>query len=1172
MRMPGAYDSSSKWQLSQKEVGMQLIKWHPRSAEWLVTVWFVIWGFCTLNSEVAQCGETSASDLVTSNRDLSGGWYLSAIDPEGYSSTAGDASSAGERWRRVSGIYPHLAATSRSWTECGIGAVVPWAGKLWYVSYVAHIVGEGVGLYEISADLTIRKRPESVVGTHAGRVVHRESQQLFLGPYAIDSQGNVRVIDGLLRERITAYARHLFEPHRLVYAQAMEGKLYEVDVETLAVREVVDLTEVLAIREGRSHFKGAYTSQGRLVVANNTYDSGDQIRGWGGGRLAEWDGRTWKIVQRTAYCEVTTAPGVWAVPNDPGPLWATGWDRNSLILSVLAEGRWHHFRLPKASQTYDHAWSTEWPRIHRIAPQTCLLDMHGMFFRMADDFQPAHASIEPFAAHLRMIPDFCIWEGQLVLAGNQNSAMLFGTATRQQPRHRTGGQPQSNLWFGSLEELGEWGEVHGWGEVEFLPPPQLRGGEATEAEKNAALPYTSDPILVRGYNNRTLFLVWKSPKGFPRCTGQFLVEECPKALSVLPRVTIRRGEMTKPGEGYRFVVNQPVVVYLAVHDRGDPKLPPVWRPTSYSLRWRHDQVYTDRVYEAEFSAGEVLIPEHTGRNALGHYGVPHMCFVAPKVGRLEKLEITELPSQLGAEVNWPLGRVLPGEKVRVIVEVDRKGDGHYEPLREFVLSPGEEVWWQLADGAEANWIRLSAEEPVPISLVMVANPLYSEGLRQGNRFRGLSAADSSEARIGGAMLPLAEKLWVWANVEAAGQCRPLGFFRVEEDLAVLRQEEGSLGGSSSGSFRNVPAWNRQMIATVLVIGRYLVDERGSVREIENLPQEVIVATVRHPAGPERCYLLSESGVLYEVDIASAEVVGQIDIAQNLALEPGQILFRAGHQVGSVLIAGGITADGRSGILVEGSGTTWRVVDTRPFVEVCNLGAMSEEVVAIGWDRASAVWLVRDLAGRWECLRFPKSSPAYEQHFASYWPRIREVETERVLLDCHGIFYEVSGLPYARSIVPVCAHQRLMADFASYRGMLVLMGVSADAEPSENIVADGALRLWFGKTDDLWQLPSPRGRGGPWLQSAVRAGEPSEPFLIYGFPKKILRVRHTASQPVTVKVEVDPTVLRTRWVKVAELVVTPQQEIEYEFPPGFSAHWLRLVTDTNSLITAQLELE
>jgi len=39
----------------------------------------------------------------------------------------------------VSGIYPHLTVyNSDSSGECGIGGVVPWAGKLWLLTYPPH--------------------------------------------------------------------------------------------------------------------------------------------------------------------------------------------------------------------------------------------------------------------------------------------------------------------------------------------------------------------------------------------------------------------------------------------------------------------------------------------------------------------------------------------------------------------------------------------------------------------------------------------------------------------------------------------------------------------------------------------------------------------------------------------------------------------------------------------------------------------------------------------------------------------------------------------------------------------------------------------------------------------------------------------------------------------------
>ena len=37
----------------------------------------------------------------------------------------------------ISGIYPHLAAFN-GMRECGIGAIVSWADKLWLITYSPH--------------------------------------------------------------------------------------------------------------------------------------------------------------------------------------------------------------------------------------------------------------------------------------------------------------------------------------------------------------------------------------------------------------------------------------------------------------------------------------------------------------------------------------------------------------------------------------------------------------------------------------------------------------------------------------------------------------------------------------------------------------------------------------------------------------------------------------------------------------------------------------------------------------------------------------------------------------------------------------------------------------------------------------------------------------------------
>ena len=54
---------------------------------------------------------------------------------------------------QFSGIYPHLAMFNNE-GECGTGAVVPWANKLWVITYGPHLpFGSSDKLYEITPAL-----------------------------------------------------------------------------------------------------------------------------------------------------------------------------------------------------------------------------------------------------------------------------------------------------------------------------------------------------------------------------------------------------------------------------------------------------------------------------------------------------------------------------------------------------------------------------------------------------------------------------------------------------------------------------------------------------------------------------------------------------------------------------------------------------------------------------------------------------------------------------------------------------------------------------------------------------------------------------------------------------------------------------------------------------------
>ena len=86
---------------------------------------------------------------------------------------------------QVAGVFPHLAVLADTLpirTETGIGALMPWADKLWFITYVSskRNAGGGTGLFTIDADLTLTKRPESVVGCYANRMIHPQSDQLII--------------------------------------------------------------------------------------------------------------------------------------------------------------------------------------------------------------------------------------------------------------------------------------------------------------------------------------------------------------------------------------------------------------------------------------------------------------------------------------------------------------------------------------------------------------------------------------------------------------------------------------------------------------------------------------------------------------------------------------------------------------------------------------------------------------------------------------------------------------------------------------------------------------------------------------------------------------------------------------------------------------------------------
>ena len=404
--------------------------------------------------------------------------------------------------RSISGIYPSLAMFNNE-GECGTGAVVPWADRLWVITYAPHMPkGSSDKLYEITPALEQIIRPESVGGTPANRMIHPESNQLFIGPYVVDAQRNVRVITPQqMFGRLTGLARHLTDPAgKIVYATMEEG-IYEVDVKTLAVTE---LWADEQRKEGRHadlpgyHGKGFYSAQGRYVYANNGDHAKEALRDPSvpSGVLAQWNGKAkqWTVVRRNQFTDVTGPGGIeGSKPGDP--LWAVGWDHRSLILMVLDEGKWHAFRLPKSSHSYDgaHGWNTEWPRIREIGEDQLLMTMHGAFWKFPKNFSAIRSSgIVPRSNYLKVIGDFCRWQDRIVLGCDDSAKSEFLNKHPLKGDLAGPGQSQSNLWLVSPETLDHLGPVIGRGSVWL-----------NESVKAGVV---SDPYMFSGYDHRSLVL------------------------------------------------------------------------------------------------------------------------------------------------------------------------------------------------------------------------------------------------------------------------------------------------------------------------------------------------------------------------------------------------------------------------------------------------------------------------------------------------------------------------------------------------------------------------------------------------------------------------------------------------------------------------------------------
>lgn len=486
--------------------------------------------------------------------------------------------------REVSGIYPHLAYYNEE-GECGTGAVVPWADRLWVITYGPHLpFGSSDKLYEITSDRKQIVRPESIGGTPANRMIHKESNQLFIGPYAIDNQRNVRVIPyENMPGRHTGNARHLLDPAGKIYYGTMEEGFYEVDVNSLKPnmlyedgnvnRKEGEMPQESALLPG-AHGKGLYSGQGVLVYSNNgeTGEAALEHFDIEAGGLFEWNGKEWKLVRRNQFVEVTGPGGIYGNSNpETDPIWATGWDHKSVLLAVRnPKTGWDFFRLPKASHSYDgaHGWNTEWPRIRDIGTgenPDYLMTMHGMFWQFPQSFTASHSSgIRPRSAYLKVIGDFTRWNDRLVFGCDDSANKEFLNKRKHKGEIEGPGQSNSNLWFTSFDKPDQLGTTTASGCVWLND--KVQAGDYSE------------PFLFAGWTDRC---AWIQNGGEDKVEFIFEIDKNgTQNWSELKTVSLVAGESSfvefdhrDQGEWIRVKANAPSIATVSFNYSGNEKRP-----------------------------------------------------------------------------------------------------------------------------------------------------------------------------------------------------------------------------------------------------------------------------------------------------------------------------------------------------------------------------------------------------------------------------------------------------------------------------------------------------------------------------------------------------------------------------------------------------------------------
>ena len=92
-----------------------------------------------------------------------------------------------------------------------------------------------------------------------------------------------------------------------------------------------------------------------------------------------------------------------------------------------------------------------------------------------------------------------------------------------------------------------------------------------------------------------------------------------------------------------------------------------------------------------------------------------------------------------------------------------------------------------------------------------------------------------------------------------------------------------------------------------------------------------------------------------------------------------------------------------------------------------------------------------------------------------------------------------------------------------------------------------------------------------MDTPVRAGEPSDPYLMTGYDEKTLTLSHKGTGDIDIRVEVDIDG-NGNWQLYKTINVPAAKTLEHRFGDAFGAYWIRTSASKDVVATAQLAYE